>query len=228
MNITKSTRPGKKQSYLDTDPRKTQKEGGGQRSFFFLFIARSYLQEKSSWISRCSSVHQVLMRAKTASTSCPLRYLNPGIILNPGPGLPWRIHSLSCASGWCQVCPISLCGCALPMLPLPCRSPWQGRQDVAYTLAPLASVSAKFDCSSTGTVRLGCAASLEPEVWAAESKILVVPNTAAMAITATAHLTVLYTYIPPIFPMVNGSHLMTSSTISRPKGTCPGLKPKRP
>ncbi len=54
------------------------------------------------------------------------------------------------------------------------------------------------------------------------------PNTAAMAITATAHLTALYTYIPPIFPIVNGSHLIISSTISRPKGTCPGLKPKRP
>ncbi len=101
------------------------------------------------------------------------------------------------------------------MLPLPCRSPWHGWQDTAYTLAPLARPLLKSDLSSTGTVALGCAASLEPEVWPAESKILVEPNTAAMAITATAHLTALYIYIPPIFPMVNGSHLIISSTSSR-------------
>ncbi len=42
----------------------------------------------SAWLSRCSSVHHVLMRAKIASTSCSLRYVNPGIMLDPGPGLP--------------------------------------------------------------------------------------------------------------------------------------------
>jgi hypothetical protein len=77
---------------------------------------------------------------------------------------------------------------------------------VAYTLAPLASALLKSDFFSNGTVRLGCAASLEPENWAAELKFLVDPNTVAMAIIITAHLTALYIYIPPIFPMAKGNH----------------------
>lgn len=39
------------------------------RSLFLLFIAWSYLREMSAWISRCSAVHQVLMKVKIASTS---------------------------------------------------------------------------------------------------------------------------------------------------------------